>query len=247
LRHDSFGAPLAGIFHRGAFDAVLKRTFDVVVSAGLLLLLAPIMLVLAIAIKLDSRGPVFYRSRRVGRNATDLHILKFRKMWHGATGSPLTSARDERFTRLGGLLARTKLDEVPQLWNVLRGEMSLVGPRPEDPAFVELYREPYHAILAARPGITGLSQLAFANESSLLHDGDPSQFYAERLLPQKVRMDRFYVARRSLAMDLRILAWTACVVLLRIAVAVDRQSGRLSVRRRPSRSGPTPATSQELP
>jgi lipopolysaccharide/colanic/teichoic acid biosynthesis glycosyltransferase len=259
LRHDSCGGTTspagAGGYQHGndsfapratGSGEALKRALDILVAASLLLLLAPAILILAAAIRIESRGGVFYRCRRVGWGGRELQMLKFRKMYDGAQGPALVSWDDERFTRIGAFLARTKLDELPQLWNVLKGEMSLVGPRPEDPGFVELYQEPYDAILAVRPGITGLSQLAFANESSLLHGGDRCQFYVERLLPQKVRMDRFYVARRSLAMDLRILAWTACVVLSRIAVAVDRQSGRLSVRRRPSRSGPTPATSEEL-
>ena len=147
-----------------ALDRGLKRVLDVVVAASLLVLASPLIAVLAVAVRLESRGPAFYRCRRVGRNGHVLRMLKFRKMRDGASGPALAAPDDARFTRLGGFLARTKLDEVPQLWTVLKGEMSLVGPRPEDPTFVALEREAYDEILSVRPGITGLSQLAFARE-----------------------------------------------------------------------------------
>ena len=161
-------------------------------------------------------------------------MLKFRKMRDGATGLPLTAPDDERFTRMGSFLARLKLDELPQLWNVLKGEMSLVGPRPEDPSFVEANRDAYEAILQVTPGMTGLCQLAFAREPELLSDVDPVEDYVQRLLPQKARLDGLYAQRRSLSMDLRILAWTAMVVLLRREVAVNRETAGLTVRRRPA-------------
>jgi lipopolysaccharide/colanic/teichoic acid biosynthesis glycosyltransferase len=157
-------------------------------------------------------------------------MLKFRKMHDGASGPALVVPEDERFTRIGAFLARTKLDELPQLWNVLKGEMSLVGPRPEDPHFVELHRKPYEEILAVRPGITGLSQLAFARESEVLDPDDRERHYTERILPQKIRMDRFYATNRSLGMDLRVLWWTARAVVARRDVAVHRETGRLSIR-----------------
>jgi lipopolysaccharide/colanic/teichoic acid biosynthesis glycosyltransferase len=210
-----------------------KRFFDLVGAVALLVVLAPLMLLLAIGILLDTRGPVFYRCRRVGFQGREFEMLKFRKMHAGAEGPVLTSARDERFTRVGSFLAATKLDELPQLWNVLCGQMSLVGPRPEDPAFVGLAPERYAEILEVKPGITGLSQLAFAKESRLLEGDDRLERYVEGLLPQKMAIDRLYVARRSQGMDLLILAWTTAAVLFGIDVAVDRRSGRLRVRRRP--------------
>jgi lipopolysaccharide/colanic/teichoic acid biosynthesis glycosyltransferase len=210
----------------------LKRALDVLVAGSLLLVLSPFILVLAVAIRLDSPGGAFFRCRRVGRGGRELQMLKFRKMHDGAEGPALVVPRDQRFTRLGSFLARTKLDELPQLWNVLIGEMSLVGPRPEDPGFVELYREPYEAILAVRPGITGLSQLAFARESDVLDSTDRMEHYVQGILPQKIRMDRLYAARRSLAMDMKILFWTLRAVLAGREVAVHRETGRLS-RRRP--------------
>jgi len=213
--------------------AAVKRSLDVAIAVALLLLLWPLMLVLAVAIKLESAGPVLYRSRRVGVDGREFAMLKFRKMHRDAAGPLITSADDERLTRMGSLLARTKLDELPQLWNVVRGEMSLVGPRPEDPAFVALYRNAYGPVLRARPGITGLSQLAFAKESLILARPELAGSYADRLLPAKIDIDTLYVARRSVRLDARILLWTAAAVLLGLDVAVDRQTGRLSVRRRP--------------
>ena len=221
----------AGSAHRRArLDGALKRTLDVVVAVPVLLLLAPLFIVIAATIKLESRGGVLYRCRRVGRGGRELQMLKFRKMHEGARGPALVQKNDERFTRLGAFLARTKLDELPQLWNVLKGEMSLVGPRPEDPSFVEQHREAYDAILAVRPGITGLSQLAFARESEVLDPGDRVGHYVSRILPQKMQMDRMYAVQRSLSMDLKILWWTLCAIVARREVAVHRDTGRLSRR-----------------
>jgi lipopolysaccharide/colanic/teichoic acid biosynthesis glycosyltransferase len=212
---------------------VAKRALDVVVSALLLLFLLPLLAAVALAVKLDSPGPVFFRVRRVGYRGSELLMLKFRKMREDAQGAPLTSAEDDRFTRVGRVLAATKLDELPQLWNVFTGEMTLVGARPEDETFVGMH-ESYERILEARPGMTGLSQLAFAKETQIMPDQDPVERYVERLLPAKIALDEFYVANRSLGLDLRILGWTAVAVLLRRDVAVNRGTAELSVRRRPS-------------
>jgi lipopolysaccharide/colanic/teichoic acid biosynthesis glycosyltransferase len=211
-------------------DRALKRLLDVLVAASVLLLLAPVILVLVATIRLESRGGAFYRCRRVGWRGRELRMLKFRKMHDGASGPALVQPQDERFTRIGAFLARTKLDELPQLWNVLKGDMSLVGPRPEDPAFVQLHKESYEQILAVRPGITGLSQLAFAKESEVLDAEDRVGHYVERIFPQKIRMDGLYARQRSLSMDLRILWWTALAVVGRRDVAVHRETGRLSRR-----------------
>jgi lipopolysaccharide/colanic/teichoic acid biosynthesis glycosyltransferase len=215
----------------GVAGRVAKRALDVVVATALLLVLAPALVVVAAAVKLDSRGPTFFRCRRVGRGGRQFGMLKFRKMVDGASGAALTAADDERFTSIGRFLARTKLDELPQLWNVLRGDMSLVGPRPEDPRYVRL--EPrYEQILVLRPGITGLSQLAFARECDVLDVEDAESHYVGRILPSKAAMDALYVARSSFLLDLRILAWTA-VAMFGVDVAVNRETARLSVRRRP--------------
>jgi len=210
-----------------------KRLFDLAISAVLLVLLLPLIVLLAAAIKLDSRGPVLYRCRRVGFQGSALNMLKFRKMIDGATGPALTVYDDARFTRMGRFLSSTKLDELPQLWNVIKGEMSLVGPRPEDPGFVALHPAEYDQILQVKPGITGLCQLAFIHEARVLASDDRMEAYVESLLPQKVQLDLLYASRRTLTMDLRILLWTAVAVVLRRDVAVRRDTGRLSVRRRP--------------
>jgi lipopolysaccharide/colanic/teichoic acid biosynthesis glycosyltransferase len=192
---------------------VAKRAFDVLVSALLLIVLFPLFIALAVAIKLDTRGPVLYRARRVGRGGRNFPMLKFRKMHADAAGGPLTLRDDERLTRVGRFLARSKLDELPQLWNVLRGEMSLVGPRPEDPLFVEQHAELFRDILRARPGITGFAQLAFRSESELIDPTDPAGDYAARLLPLKLELDRAYIACRSLRVDAAVVLWTAIAIL----------------------------------
>ena len=216
-------------------SAAAKRAVDFSISATLLILLVPVIALVAVAIKLDSRGPVFYRALRVGHRGQRLRMLKFRKMHDGASGLPLTAAKDQRFTRVGRFLAAFKLDEIPQLWNVLKGEMSLVGPRPEDRSFVALHDGAYAEILRVKPGITGLSQLAFAEESRILDPSDSVRDYVDRVLPQKMRMDALYAARQSLSMDARVLAWTAVAVALRQPVAVHRATGGMNLRRRPQR------------
>lgn len=213
-------------------QAGLKRTLDIAVSATILLLSLPLILAVALLVRIESPGPVFYRARRVGRGGRPLRMLKFRKMHHNASGAPLTMSEDERFTRVGRLLARTKIDELPQLWHVLNGEMSLIGPRPEDPDFVAERFDDYADILAVRPGVTGLSQIAFAEESAILCKVDPMEHYRTRIFPQKIRLDRMYAEAPTLRMDVSILFWTIAAVLLRRQVAVHRESGRMNLRRR---------------
>jgi lipopolysaccharide/colanic/teichoic acid biosynthesis glycosyltransferase len=217
---------------RASVDLVLKRTLDITVAGLALLALLPVVLAAVILVRLDSPGPAFFRCQRAGFRGRMLRMLKFRKMHDGASGRALTTDDDDRFTRIGIWLARTKLDELPQLWHVLKGEMSLVGPRPEDLEFVQRHSDEYDRILGVRPGITGLSQLAFAEESAILDDVDPLGHYVERLLPQKVGLDRMYASKRSLLLDLRILFWTVAAVLLRRQVAVHRDSGKMNLRRR---------------
>jgi len=217
----------------GRFDGVAKRLVDVVGAATLLILSLPLIVVVVVLIKIDSRGPVFFRCVRVGYRGQEFGMLKFRKMKDHATGAALTAAGDPRLTRVGRILARSKIDEIPQLWNVLKGEMSLVGPRPEHPSFVQLRADEYSEILRVRPGMTGLTQLAFAKETEILDPESPVADYVERLLPQKISLDRLYAHRRSIAMDVRALFWTGVAVGLRHDVAVNRGTGSLGLRRRP--------------
>jgi lipopolysaccharide/colanic/teichoic acid biosynthesis glycosyltransferase len=236
---DTTAAPSA----KRSADRAAKRVLDVAFSAVLLLLLLPVFAACCLAIKLESRGPVFYRATRVGWRGHTLRVLKFRKMVDGATGHALTGDVDPRFTRIGRLLARTKLDELPQLWNVLRGQMSLVGPRPEDSGFVALHESEFAEILSVRPGMTGLGQLAFAKEAEILDPGDRHGHYVDRILPQKVHLDLLYARSRSFRGDLRILVWTVLPVIMRVNVAVNRSTGELTVRRRSrsDSSGSTPS------
>ncbi len=203
------------------------------VAAVLLLVLLPVFVILALAIKLDSPGPVFFRAERVGFRGSRLRMLKFRKMRQDASGPALTTADDDRFTRMGRFLVSMKFDELPQLWNVLRGDMSLVGPRPEDPRFVAAQPVAYAHILQVKPGITGLCQLAFAREGELDGAGDRVVYYVRQLLPQKAALDQLYARTRSVALDFRIMFWTFGAVFCRRDVAVNRETGALSLRRPP--------------
>jgi lipopolysaccharide/colanic/teichoic acid biosynthesis glycosyltransferase len=212
------------------FSAAMKFIGDRVIACLVLLLLAPIMALIALCVVLESRGGPFYRAARVGKHGCRIYVLKFRKMRRGAAGRPLTVADDERFTRLGRYLARTKLDELPQLINVIRGQMSLVGPRPEDPSFVERHSAEFEPILKVRPGMTGLSQLAFAAESRILDPTDPILDYEERILPQKLKLDALYVNQWHPLLDVRIACWTLAETLLSVPVSVDRSTARMGVR-----------------
>jgi lipopolysaccharide/colanic/teichoic acid biosynthesis glycosyltransferase len=216
----------------GALRAALKRAIDVTLAALALVVLAPLLLLISLLIVFDSPGPVFYRADRAGFRGRPLRMLKFRKMRTHARGGALTVADDERLTRLGAWLVRSKLDELPQLWHVLRGDMSLVGPRPESPEHVERFSAAYEVILRVRPGLTGYTQLAFAREGSILDTRDPYAHYVTRLLPQKVELDRLYAKRLGTRRDLWILGATIVTVVLGQPVAVDRVTGRLTLRRR---------------
>lgn len=188
-----------------AFSA--KRACDVVVAGVGLVALAPLFLALAIAVKLTSAGPIFYRGLRMGRGGQQFHIYKFRSMYQGE-GWGITAAADPRITPLGQLLRRYKLDELPQLWNVIRGEMSIVGPRPEDPRYFEYYTSEQRDILSVRPGITGLTQLEFRCEENLLTAADPRRQYIEEIMPRKLDNDLRYLETQSLRLDLSIMLHT---------------------------------------
>jgi lipopolysaccharide/colanic/teichoic acid biosynthesis glycosyltransferase len=194
---------------------LLKRTLDVVVSAVLLLLLSPLLALLAATVLLDSGRPVLYSQIRVGRGFRPFRIWKFRSMRTNHRGPHVTVRGDSRLTRAGKLLRAAKLDELPQLWNVLRGDMSLVGPRPEVPEYVSLYRERYRAVLSVRPGITDLASIRFRDEEAVLAAAeDPLAEYADRILPAKLDLAEEYVRSRSMRLDLSIL-WRTLSVTLR--------------------------------
>jgi lipopolysaccharide/colanic/teichoic acid biosynthesis glycosyltransferase len=192
-----------------------KRLFDIVVSLAALLLLALPMLAVAAWIKLDSPGPVFFRQQRVGRHGVPFAIHKFRTMRHGAGGPALTVGDDARITRAGRWLRRTRLDELPQLLDVLAGDMSLVGPRPEVPRYVALYPPGLRErALAVRPGLTDPASLAYIDEAALLAAAaDPEREYVERILPAKLQAAAAYAERATLASDIAVLARTARALL----------------------------------
>ena len=195
-----------------------KRLFDLLGAAAALLLLSPLMLAVALWIKLDSKGPVFFRQQRVGRHGVLFSIHKFRTMRAGAPGLPLTVGDDPRITRAGRLLRRTRLDELPQFIDVLRGRMSLVGPRPEVPRYVALYPPALRErALAVRPGLTDPASIHFIDEAALLAaSADPEREYVEVILPAKLQRAAEYAEQASLATDLRVL-WQTLRVLWRSA------------------------------
>lgn len=187
----------------------MSRWLEIVLTLGLLLVFAPIFLLIAIAIKLESRGPVFYRQQRVGQHRQPIVVLKFRKMpINIGNDGPLVTVRfDPRLTRIGRILERTKLDELPQLFNVLQGHLALVGPRPEIEKFTRYYPEKWEKVLTARPGLIGLNQVYFRNESERfpMNCPDPEDYYIHLILPDKLDIDIHYIERRSLKLDLWII------------------------------------------
>ena len=188
-----------------------KRAFDIVASTAGLAVLSPFLALAIVAIKLDSKGPAFFRQVRIGRGGKPFSIWKFRTMVADApkAGGALTVGRDPRITRVGHWLRRTKLDELPQLINVVVGEMSLVGPRPEVPKYVGVYDENARRVLALAPGITDPASIAFRSESELLgQSDDPERLYIERIMPEKIRINLDYAARAGFFSDLGVIFQT---------------------------------------
>ena len=193
-----------------------KRLFDLIMASLGLVLLAPMLLALALWIKLDSRGPILFRQRRVGRHGVVFDIVKFRTMQvRPDEGRQLTVGRDHRITRAGAFLRRHKLDELPQLLNVVQGTMSLVGPRPEVPRYVACYPpEARAAVLSVAPGITDLAAIQYKEESAILGQAeDPERTYVETILPVKLAYYQRYVNERSFWGDVRIIALTLTALL----------------------------------
>jgi lipopolysaccharide/colanic/teichoic acid biosynthesis glycosyltransferase len=199
--------------------SVLKRSFDLIAAGLGVLVLSPLLLLIAVAIKLDSAGPVFFRQVRVGRHRRPFRIRKFRTMTHNPQdrGLQITVGQDARITRVGTVLRRTKLDELAQLFDVLEGTMSLVGPRPEVPRYVEHYpAEVREIVLSVRPGITDLASIEYRDESALLARAtDPEREYIEVILPAKLRYAVEYVQRQSLGYDLILILRTIAALLHR--------------------------------
>jgi lipopolysaccharide/colanic/teichoic acid biosynthesis glycosyltransferase len=197
---------------------MLKRTLDLVVGFVGIIFLSPLVLAIALAIKVESPGPVFYRGVRVGRFGKPFRIFKFRSMVvdEEKVGAASTHEHDPRVTRAGRWIRRFKLDELPQLFNVLLGDMSLVGPRPEVEKFVDLYTEAERPILSARPGITDWASIRFHNEGEIIAASgiaDADQAYAQLIRPEKLRLQLKYVAEQGFFTDLRILTATLATLV----------------------------------
>ncbi|HBS51475.1 MAG TPA: sugar transferase [Coxiellaceae bacterium] len=194
---------------------IKKRFFDLFFTIPALILLAPFFLIISICIKLDSQGPVFFRQIRIGQHGNNFNILKFRTMqFNTEKEDQLTVGADKRITKTGKWLRHYKLDELPQLFNVLKGEMSIVGPRPEVPRYIKLYpKQSRKLILSVLPGITDLASIEFKNENEILgHSINPEKTYIEKILPKKIKYYEKYVIKHSLLMDLKIMFYTLVAI-----------------------------------
>jgi lipopolysaccharide/colanic/teichoic acid biosynthesis glycosyltransferase len=189
----------------------MKRIFDIIGAIFGLVLFLPLLLIVALLVKLDSPGPVFFRQERMGKGFKPFFIYKFRTMVQdpSETGAPLTIGDDPRITRTGRFLRKTKIDELPQLINVLKGEMTFVGPRPEVRQFVELFRRDYEEILKIRPGVTDIASLKYEDESTVISQfKNPEEAYINKILPDKIRLAKEYISQSSLFFDLGLILKT---------------------------------------
>ena len=194
----------------------MKRCFDIIVSAVGAIILAPLLLIITVLVAITSRGGPFFRQTRVGRNRRPFWILKFRTMAvrPDAVSGSFDAGDRSRVTRIGGVLRRTKLDELPQLWNVLVGDMSLVGPRPEVPKWTEVHRTRWDRVLSVRPGLTDPASIRYRDEESILAaSDDPESTYRDEILPRKLDLAEAYVRDHSFLEDLKLLFRTVRAVL----------------------------------
>lgn len=195
----------------------MKRLFDVIFSFFGLILLLPLFIIVALSIKMDDSGPIFFKQKRIGRNFRPFFIYKFRTMVEGADkkGLPITSEGDKRVTAVGRILRKLKIDELPQLINVLKGDMSLVGPRPEVERYVDLHMKEYREILKVRPGITDVSSIAYRNEEEVLgNQADPEWYYNNIVLPEKIRLSQQYFKDASFFYDVKLIFKTLFRIFL---------------------------------
>jgi lipopolysaccharide/colanic/teichoic acid biosynthesis glycosyltransferase len=196
---------------------MVKRSFDIVFALVALVLLLPVLLAFALAVAFTSPGGAFFRQVRVGRGGKEFRLLKFRSMRPDseAKGQLTIGGRDPRITPVGYFLRKTKLDELPQIWNVLVGDMSIVGPRPEVPRYVAMYNKEQREVLSVRPGITGMASMDYVDENELLAKAaDPERAYIEEVMPAKLALDLGYVRERSMALDLKII-WSTIGLIFR--------------------------------
>ena len=207
---------IAAVLEKRKLQLVLKRAMDIVISGGALLVIWPVLLLIALAIKIDDPGPVFYRQVRVGKDGKEFRIFKFRTMVVDADkkGLAITVGRDNRITRMGRLLRKTKLDELAQLINVFIGEMSFVGPRPEVPKYVNMYTPYQRQVLLVRPGITDYASIAYRNENDMLEGAeDPEKMYIDVIMPDKIELNMKYLREISPLADIRLILSTIIAVI----------------------------------
>lgn len=193
------------------FNKVVKRIFDLICSTLGLIILSPVLIVIAIKIKTDSNGPVFFKQIRVGEKNREFKILKFRTMVVDAEklGRQITVGNDNRITKIGAFLRKYKLDELPQLINVFKGDMSLVGPRPEVPRYVKLYNEEQKKVLEVKPGITDLASIRYRDENELLGEAEnPDEFYINTIMPDKLALNLEYISKNNVFLDIYIILKT---------------------------------------
>ena len=207
---------IAAILEKRKPQLFLKRLMDIVISGCALAVIWPVLLIVALAIKIDDPGPVFYRQVRVGRGGKTFRIFKFRTMVVDADkkGLAITVGRDNRITRVGALLRKTKLDELAQLINVFTGEMSFVGPRPEVQKYVDLYTPYQRQVLLVRPGITDYASIAYRNENDMLAGAeDPERMYIDVIMPDKIELNMKYLREISPIADIRLIFGTIAAVI----------------------------------
>jgi lipopolysaccharide/colanic/teichoic acid biosynthesis glycosyltransferase len=195
---------------------MIKRIFDIFISLFALIILFPIFILLSVAIVIESKGGVFYRQIRIGKNGREFQLIKFRSMFIDADKKGLLTVggRDNRITKVGYFIRKYKLDELPQLLNVLRGDMSLVGPRPEVKKYVDLYTPSQRKVLSVRPGITDPASLKFRNENDLLAKADnPEEFYIKKIMPEKLNISIDYIQKQNFFSDLKVIFNTFFKVL----------------------------------
>lgn len=193
----------------------LKRVFDIIVSFCGIIILFPLIIIVSILIKITSKGPVLFKQVRVTKNGKLFKIYKFRTMKENSEGNKqITVGKDNRITGIGHILRKTKLDELPQLFNVLKGEMSLVGPRPEVPKYVELYTDEQREILKVPAGITDYASIYFSNESELLGEVEnPEEFYIKKIMPYKIELNKKYINEIGIMTDIKIIILTILKIL----------------------------------
>lgn len=198
---------------------MIKRIFDIVAAAAGIVLMAPMFVVVSALIKIDSTGPVFFRQQRVGKNFKLFTLYKFRSMIADAQKNSLliTAKKDRRITRVGRVLRAAKIDELPQLINVLLGDMSIVGPRPEVPKYVELFRDRYREVLSVRPGLTDYASIQYRDEESVLAQFEnPEAGYVETVLPEKIRLATNYIREQNMWIDIQVIIKTVQAIVTQI-------------------------------